>query len=91
MLSWSLFVVYLVCCSLVVHYLPMLEQPDWWVKIITAKPHCVYYFGPFSNAVEAQVYQSGYIEDLQEEGAEGISVAIEQCQPQFLTVAAEEE
>jgi hypothetical protein len=57
----------------------------WWVEISTAQPSCVYYFGPFESAEEAQIYQPGYIEDLQAEEAEGITVAIKQCQPQILT------
>jgi hypothetical protein len=57
----------------------------WWVEIYTAKPRCLYYFGPFDSEAEAKQYQSGYIEDLDNEGAEGIAVSIKQCQPQKLT------
>ncbi|NES84519.1 MAG: DUF1816 domain-containing protein, partial [Moorea sp. SIO2B7] len=49
------------------------------------QPRCTYYFGPFDSFNEAQSHQPGYIEDLQEEGAEGITVEIKQCQPQILT------
>ncbi len=57
----------------------------WWVEIYTVKPRCLYYFGPFDSMAEAKEYQSGYIEDLEKEGAEGITVAIKQCKPQELT------
>lgn len=57
----------------------------WWVEIWTAQPHCLYYFGPFNSAEEAKFYQGGYLEDLQAEGATGISIQIKQCQPHTLT------
>jgi hypothetical protein len=57
----------------------------WWVEISTITPKCLYYFGPFSSSVEAQAHQSGYIEDLQKEGAQGITAQVKQCQPAFLT------
>lgn len=57
----------------------------WWVEISTRQPSCLYYFGPFESSHEAQSYQPGYVEDLQMEGATGISVMIKQCQPQILT------
>lgn len=57
----------------------------WWVKIYTAKPRCLYYFGPFDSMAEAKENQAGYIEDLEKEGAEGMTVSIEQCKPQELT------
>jgi hypothetical protein len=57
----------------------------WWVEILTDRPHCLYYFGPFESAEEAQENQAGYIEDLQDEGADGIAVKILQYQPQILT------
>ncbi|MGK7875690.1 MAG: DUF1816 domain-containing protein [Xenococcaceae cyanobacterium] len=62
------------------------SELPWWVEISTAQPRCTYYFGPFDSAKEAQFYQPGYIEDLQEEGAEGIIVQIKQCQPKILTI-----
>lgn len=66
------------------------EQSDlaWWVKIGTAQPHCTYYFGPFASAREAEIAQSGYVEDLEREGAQEITVKIEWCQPQELTIFA---
>ncbi|MDJ0725924.1 MAG: DUF1816 domain-containing protein, partial [Prochloraceae cyanobacterium] len=47
---------------------------------------CTYYFGPFYTLNEALEHQNGYLEDLIEEGASGIAIAIEKCQPQNLTV-----
>jgi|GEM_PF-1234388 len=58
----------------------------WWVEILTTKPQCIYYFGPFDTAQEAESYKTGYLEDLQEEGAEGITFQIKQCQPSDLTI-----
>jgi hypothetical protein len=63
---------------------PPLDLP-WWVEISTAQPHCLYYFGPFESADEAQAHQPGYFEDLQIEGAQGITTTIKQGQPEILT------
>ncbi len=63
---------------------------SWWVKIQTAKPECIYYFGSFDSQIEAEVAQYGYIEDLMMEKASGISVEITQVQPKILTIFAEE-
>ncbi|MGK7878880.1 MAG: DUF1816 domain-containing protein [Crocosphaera sp.] len=63
----------------------------WWVEIITTRPHCIYYFGPFDNFPEAYGHHKGYVEDLQEEGAQGIIINIKQCQPLVLTQELEEE
>lgn len=59
----------------------------WWVEIITETPRCTYYFGPFASADEAQAAQSGYLEDLEQEGAQGIRVTIKRCKPTELTIA----
>jgi hypothetical protein len=61
----------------------------WWVKITTDRPHCVYYFGPFTTAVEADNAKAGYIEDLESESAQGIQVSIERCKPSQLTIEYE--
>ncbi|MEA5509132.1 DUF1816 domain-containing protein [Crocosphaera sp. UHCC 0190] len=61
-----------------------IELP-WWVEIITTQPRCLYYFGPFDSPEEAQINQGGYVEDLKEEGANGITIKIKQCQPPILT------
>ena len=63
----------------------------WWVAITTTRPHCIYYFGPFDNFPEAYGHHGGYVEDLQEEGAQGIIINIKQCQPLVLTQELEEE
>jgi signal transduction histidine kinase len=75
--------------------LPVLDvdrpQLTWWVEIQTNVPRCTYYFGPFENAKEARLSQVGYLEDLLEEKARGITVEIKQCQPEKLTIFDEEE
>lgn len=60
----------------------------WWLEIKTAKPSCIYWFGPFASPQEAHLYHFGYVEDLVEEQAEGITVKLElqQYQPKELTV-----
>lgn len=62
----------------------------WWVKIVTETPDCTYYFGPFDSSSEAKQNQSGYLEDLEQEGAQGIEVAILQDQPETLTIYDEQ-
>lgn len=61
----------------------------WWVEIKTNIPPCIYYFGPFDRLKEAKLAQHGYIEDLVEEKAQGITVEIKRCQPQILTIDEE--
>uniref|UniRef100_B8HX89 DUF1816 domain-containing protein n=1 Tax=Cyanothece sp. (strain PCC 7425 / ATCC 29141) TaxID=395961 RepID=B8HX89_CYAP4 len=68
----------------VIELLQSITAP-WWVEIVTDRPRCVYYFGPFRTANEAELAQSGYLEDLQNEGAQGIGVTIKRCYPQVLT------
>ncbi len=63
----------------------------WWVEVKTESPKCTYYFGPFLRKQQAQDRQGGYIEDLQGEGAEIVSVAIKRCKPSVLTDYQEEE
>lgn len=62
----------------------------WWVKIVTKKPDCTYYFGPFSSHREAQLSQLGYIEDLERERPQLIGIEIKQCQPKELTIFEDE-
>lgn len=57
----------------------------WWVEILTTQPRCLYYFGPFASSEEAQSHQMGFVEDLQAESSQGISVQVKQCQPNILT------
>ncbi|MBD2354668.1 DUF1816 domain-containing protein [Tolypothrix sp. FACHB-123] len=59
----------------------------WWVEIVTQNPRCTYYFGPFLNSVEANLAIKGYIEDLEAEGAQGITVNVKRCKPDSLTIA----
>lgn len=59
----------------------------WWVEIVTQNPRCTYYFGPFLSSKEAHVAKAGYIEDLEQEGAQGIAVAVQRCKPINLTVS----
>ena len=59
----------------------------WWVEITTQTPRCTYYFGPFFSSKEAQAAKQGYIEDLEQEGAQGIVVNVKRCKPTNLTVS----
>ena len=71
--------------------IPFLNQNiPYWVKIRTAQPKCIYYFGPFDNPQEAKLNQNGYVEDLIGEQASGIYVEIKKCKPKTLTVYEEE-
>lgn len=58
----------------------------WWLEIITAIPQTTYYFGPFETAEEAQQSQGGYLEDLQQEDAQEITVQVKWCKPKQLTI-----
>ena len=53
----------------------------------TSAPRCIYYFGPFLTAPEAEAAKAGYVEDIENEGAEGLRVSILRCKPVTLTVA----
>ena len=86
MLGIFLFCIYLLVFSFI---FSRSRSRKWWVKIVTQVPDCLYYFGPFDSAQEAQRHQSGYLEDLEEEGSFGFTVQIQQCQPQQLTVFEE--
>ncbi len=58
----------------------------WWVEITTDAPRCTYYFGPFASEKDAAIAKSGYIEDLEQEGAAELKVVIKRDKPQNLTV-----
>lgn len=58
----------------------------WWVEIVTTRPACTYYFGPFASPTEALHAQYGYLEDLEQEGAKGITLQVKPCQPRELTI-----
>lgn len=59
---------------------------DCWAEIITERPQCIYYFGPFQTFIEAKAACPGYIDDLKSEGALGIKVVIKRCRPDALTI-----
>ena len=63
---------------------------SWWVEIVTETPRCTYYFGPFVSKQEAEAAKIGYIEDLEEEGAEGLAYEVKRCKPANLTVYDED-
>ncbi len=71
---------------------PFLERLKlaYWVEIVTEYPHCIYYFGPFACASEAQKAEPGYVEDLEQEQAQINSIKLKRCQPKELTVFADE-
>ncbi len=59
----------------------------WWLEVSTNQPACTYYFGPFTSQAEAQALKAGYIEDLEQEGAQSIQSAIHHCShPDQLTI-----
>lgn len=64
---------------------------NWWVKIITARPLCIYYFGPFESKNNAVLAQPSYIKDLAKEGATEINIQIKWCMPKNLTTFFEDE
>ena len=61
----------------------------WWVEITTQTPRCTYYFGPFMTKGEAEAATAGYVEDLEQEAAQGITIALKRCKPGNLTIFEE--
>jgi len=59
----------------------------WWIEITTQTPRCTYYFGPFLSVKEAHAAKAGYVEDLEQEGAQHIAVTVKRCKPANLTIA----
>lgn len=60
---------------------------DWWIEISTDTPHCVYYFGPFTKKDDATKAETGYVEDLTQEGAAVLKLSvIKRPTPAQLTV-----
>lgn len=90
MLGIFLFGIYLIVISLLIRFFKTYNRLKWWVKIDTQSPKCIYYFGPFDSAQEAEKSYGEYLQDLQQEGARGINIKIQQCQPQKLTIFDEE-
>ena len=70
----------------------VLEQVGlaWWIEIVTDKPQCTYYFGPFACAKSAQKAVLGYIEDLKQESAQVSAVTFKRVQPRHLTIESDE-
>jgi hypothetical protein len=62
----------------------------WWVEIVTDNPCCTYYFGPFASEKEAKVCLGGYIEDLEQEEAQIITIDIKRGKPKELTICEDE-
>jgi hypothetical protein len=62
----------------------------WWLEVITEEPKCIYYFSPFSSEYLAEVLSDGYLEDLEQEKAQVISVDIKRGQPRKLTIFEDE-
>ncbi len=63
----------------------------YWLEIITNKPKCTYYFGPFISKREAEMDKIGFLDDLRSEGAQDIKVALKRCKPDALTIFDEGE
>jgi Domain of unknown function (DUF1816) len=63
----------------------------WWVEVTTENPQCIYYFGPFGSSTSAITHQSGYIQDLEAEGAQNIQAVVKRLKPQSLTICDEAE
>jgi|SRR5579883_1153508 hypothetical protein len=59
----------------------------WWVEIATQNPRCTYYFGPFLSSTDAKTAIKGYVEDLEQEGAQGIAINVKRFKPNTLTIA----
>ncbi len=58
----------------------------WWIEVTTENPRCTYYFGPFPDQKTAQAHQGGYVEDLENEGAQNIAMTVKRCKPSKLTI-----
>ena len=58
----------------------------FWIELQTKSPRCTYYFGPFSTSQDAELALPGFIEDLETEGAEGLTATISRCKPRTLTI-----
>mgnify|MGYP005841336965 CR=1 FL=1 len=90
MVGVFLFVLFFTLLCLLIAFPTHEATTPWWVKIVTQTPYCTYYFGPFDSIQEAKQTQSGYVEDLTQEGAKGITVLLSREQPATLTICEEE-
>lgn len=86
MQSFYLFIFYFVLGCCLVWSFKSSKTKTWWVKVDTHSPKCRYYFGPFDSWEEAEGHHLEYIEDLREEGAQGIQYTIEKGRPRQLTI-----
>lgn len=86
MLGFYLFSISFVALCLLTGPSHRTKQEKWWVEIVTDLPRCTYYFGPFDSDKEASSNTPGYIEDLESEGAQRLSIRIKRCQPSELTL-----
>ena len=67
-----------------------ISSMKWWIEIFTAQPFCLYYFGDFQTFQQARILKQGFKQDLLDEGATIISLAIKYCAPQQLTIRSSE-
>ena len=58
----------------------------WWLEIKTARPSCVFYFGPFSSEEEAKVAQYSHIDRLIHEKFHGITLEVKQLEPKEVMI-----
>jgi hypothetical protein len=63
----------------------------WWIEVTTEAPNCTYYFGPYISASEAQAAETGFVEDLEQEGVRSIRAEVKRCKPAQLTIFDERE
>ena len=63
----------------------------FWVEIVTDRPECTYYFGPFDNRKDAEASVPGYVEDLQQEDATVVKSEVKRFRPQNLTIYDDKE
>ena len=86
-----IFSAYAVALSLVFYHLNQPYNRNWWLKITTAGPRCVYYFGPFHSQKEASAKVAGYRSDLESEQAKVVQVKVNQhIPPAQLTFSPDE-
>lgn len=86
-----IFSVYAVALGIVIYHLHQPYNRNWWLKITTAGPRCVYYFGPFQSQAEATAQVAGYRSDLESEQARVVQVKLNQkFPPAQLTFAPDE-
>ncbi|ANV84545.1 hypothetical protein AWQ21_09205 [Picosynechococcus sp. PCC 7003] len=86
-----IFAVYSLALGSVFYYLNQPYNRDWWLKVTTMNPFCVYYFGPFSSEKIARCHLAGYQEDLEREQAKITQVVLNQTMPPAqLTICPDE-